>query len=166
MPEKVIIVTGERNGGKTSKMREIAAGYRSLGLEPAGILSVNSEAGTPDLPEPDKSRYFALDLASGTTRLLASEVPIAGEDTFRLGRFYFSAGAFSWSSSVIEAGFSAPVLMIDELGPVELAERGFWKTAARAAAGFRGILVLSIRDRFLELFTEKLGIRPGIIKVT
>lgn len=163
MPEKIILVTGERYAGKTTKLKSLIHEYRARDITAAGIISVNPEGGPGGFP--DKGRYFALNVESGESRLLAAEDPIPGAEYIRFKRFYFSKETFLWAASVIEKGFLAPALFIDEIGELEHQGEGFRDITEKALQVYRGALIISLRKRFLSEFIKKIGTRSDKIQV-
>lgn len=119
---QVIVVTGEIGAGKTTWCSEMASYVRELGLQVAGLSSpgvfVNGEKVAIDL----------LDLSSNEQRRLAdrSAVPDTASPT---PRWKFHAETLAWGSRVLEAVGSCDLLIVDELGPLELCHNQGWQPA-------------------------------------
>ena len=122
---RILIVSGERKAGKTAFCLELASQAASQELSLAGIISrsrflMGSENGK-----------IAWDLAGGGTRLLASTVP--GELTGGgIGPWTFDADALAWVNGCFASIADCDLLLVDELGPLELEQGQGWQAALSA----------------------------------
>ena len=112
MPENSIyILTGEINTGKTTAIANWANGREDI----FGILS----------PKVWDKRVFQ-NIETGEQFDMEA---IANEtDVVKIGRYQFSAKAFDKASSVLQDALQKPKgwLIVDEVGPLELQEKGFY----------------------------------------
>jgi hypothetical protein len=115
---KRIILTGERDRGKTSFCRLLAAEAISRGLDVTGILS---------LKEMEKNRVAALwasDCREEERRRLARFIPEA-ERAFpnradsKTPSWSFFPEAFLWGNALIAGAPPADLFILDEAGPLE-----------------------------------------------
>lgn len=106
-----IVVTGERNVGKTTLVKQVVSGLRDRGLQPVGFYT----DGGPETLE-------LVALGSGDRVTFASQTQeFPGEVTI---------GRYSINSDAIETGLAASradgdVLVVDEIGRLERRGAGF-----------------------------------------
>ena len=116
------MVTGPRGMGKSSFCREMAESAQNAGWEVAGILSlVQMEWGL-------KTGILAEDLRTGISRRLASTVR-RSESDLAFGDWYFDRQTLEWGSQVLEHSLPCDLLVVDELGPLELTRQMGWQVA-------------------------------------
>ncbi len=122
---------------------------RDRGLRVAGILSV----GAPDDPSGRQSRVV-LDLSTGDSRPLGRR---AGGERGR--HWNLDEGALAWGADAARAGAAgADVLIIDELGRLELGEGRGWVSCLDLLLEPRPRLaVASVREEYLPAFRARLG---------
>ncbi len=156
--KEIIIVTGKINSGKSTVALQIIDSFNKKGLTTAGITTKAEYNGGI------KSRYYTVDLKSGERYLLASEDPMDTDLFF--GRFYFSVEAFEKASDILQRSMDADVILIDEIGPLEYSEKGYYKDLCLLTNEFAGILILVIREKFREKLIEKLGFEKLPIPVS
>jgi nucleoside-triphosphatase THEP1 len=110
-----VLLTGERQVGKTTVCKRVAELARGLGRNPAGLLSL-ALLGEGDLP----LAYYALMVSDGERRLLArANGDLNGP---RTGRYSFDADVLSWVVDRLRGAISrsCDLLIVDEIGPLEL----------------------------------------------
>ncbi len=118
----MIVVTGEIGAGKTTWCLDLVAHVRSLGLHVAGLSSpgvfVDAEKVAIDLL--DLSTYERRRLADRRSAAdLASPTP----------NWYFHVEALAWGDDVLNSISGCDLLVIDELGPLELRHNRGWRSA-------------------------------------
>ena len=150
----LFIITGEQGEGKTGfaltlagilKKREytvmgfIAKGYRKGGL---------------------RTRFELTDLYSGKTIPLAERGP-AGRQGER-GVFIFNSDAVTAGCTIIRRAVrkNAGIIIVDEVGALELGGRVWSPAIDELAERFRGVLVITVRRKFLESVTGKWNLAP------
>ena len=147
----IILLTGGRGAGKTSLCREAVAWAGTRGWQVAGLLSPARFDG------PDKVGIEVMDLGSGRSQPLAilrSQAPGAAH-TFTQ-HWVFDEGAVAWGNDVLRQAVPCDLLIVDELGPLEL-ERGEGWTEGPAAVdsyAYRWALVM-IRPELLPLALDR-----------
>lgn len=122
----LFLVTGSRGAGKTTFCSALVQAAREAGWKVAGILSPGVYEGT------QRTAINAEDLRSGESRRLASrsdDAPTPGSKHWR-----FDPAVLDWGNQVFQASASSDLLVVDELGPLEL-ERGVGWQAALSAIG-------------------------------
>jgi hypothetical protein len=148
-PPARLLVTGERGAGKTLFCRALVEAARALPDAPEvrGILSLRVYEGGEHVG------IEALDLRTGRRRRLAS-LRKAGEpalsEATRLWRF--NEGALAWGNELLAAATPCGLLVVDELGPLELEQGRGWTSGLAAVDG--GAFVASVAV-----------VRPGLLAV-
>lgn len=110
MPEKIYILTGPIQSGKTTKLMQWAANKKNV----FGILT----------PVVDNKRVF-LDLT--TKEQFRMEAKPNEENVFTIGRFVFSKQSFEKAINILTKALKENDgwLVVDEIGPLELRGEGF-----------------------------------------
>jgi nucleoside-triphosphatase THEP1 len=112
---RIILISGQRGGGKTTVCRRTAAGALAAGYECGGLLTiVDGDTGT----------RTAVDVRTGDTRQLT-----ASGDGIRHGRFVFDREALKWGARVLAQSVPCQLLIVDEIGPLELERGEGWSVA-------------------------------------
>ncbi|MGC9072414.1 MAG: nucleoside-triphosphatase [Acidilobus sp.] len=117
MTSRVLAITGRPGIGKTSLVLAIAEKARSLGCRVGGVV-------TPEVRDASGLRwgFRVRDLGTGLEHILAS-VSSTGP---RVGSYRLEVGADEFLSSAIERALSeSDLLIIDEIGPMELSLSSF-----------------------------------------
>ncbi len=113
---RVCILTGRRGVGKTTVCRQTIALARAQGVTCGGILT---------------RRYDGIrevhDVSTGDVRSLTWGP--TGEPAVVQGRFRFDPEAFRWANRVLSRAGPCDLLVIDEIGPLELERGQGWVTA-------------------------------------
>jgi nucleoside-triphosphatase THEP1 len=136
-----ILLTGERQAGKTTVCRRVAELARGLSYDPAGVLAP-ALLGEDGLP----AAYHALMVSDGEQRLLARADDDLGGP--RTSRYSFDAAVFSWVIGRLRRAISqgCDLLIVDEIGPLELEQgRGLAPLLSDLSAGRHPRLLLVVR---------------------
>ena len=151
---KITLVSSPVDSGKTSYLQKRFSDHSGA----AGILSL------PVFRNGRKRGYYAYDIGSGEAMLLASELPIHPSFTFR--RFYFSEYGFDFARERILSSFHSPVLVIDEIGPLELEGAGFAPALEECARNYGNHLILVVRDHLRDEVMTAFGLGNFEISIT
>jgi len=119
------MVCAPSGAGKTTLCRAIAAQARAAGWDVAGLLSPAAFEGR------SKIGILAEDLRTGETRPLARVTPHPDFD-LQIGNWYFNRASLAWGNRVFEASLPCDLLIVDELGPLELLRGEGWLAAITA----------------------------------
>ncbi len=115
MPKRISILTGPFGSGKTTACLQLADLARQRGLDCAGIISpARFDGGV-------KVGIDLLNARTGECRPLAEANDQPAE--LRTTRYRFDAGVMAWGAEILNTACPCDVLIVDELGPLEL-ERG------------------------------------------
>jgi len=177
----VYVLTGERGSGKTMVCAEVAADARARGLDVAGILTGRSG------PEPGDPRQV-VDLRSGESRPFGTQAPhddagarpkvrppraaaarvpgavaTAGTNSDPLTPGWeYESEAFAWANEVLSSATPCDLLIVDEVGPLELQGGRGWAQAIEVlrARDFGAALVVC-RPGLLDELEASLGGPPA-----
>jgi len=152
----VVVVTGRPGVGKTPAMRGAAAALQERGVSVAGFVQV------PVWGEGGKGGYVVRDLASGEERTLAVKV---GEERGEHGTpFRFEPAGFAFARAALDRARAGSVLILDELGPVELRGGGHMPAVRRALArpGLAAV-VATVRPALIPSFLSHLAVPSAVI---
>lgn len=119
----LFIITGSRGAGKTTFCRRMVEAAREAGWQVAGLLS------NPVFEGSQRVAIHAEDLRDGDSRQLAtrSDSPTPGSLHWK-----FDDAAIDWGNQVLEASTPCDLLVIDELGPLELERGEGWQSGLTA----------------------------------
>jgi nucleoside-triphosphatase THEP1 len=150
MSGHIVILSGPPGSGKTTACRQLAALARQRGLDCAGLVC------PARFHESRKVGIDVLDLRTGESRPLAEadQLPAA----LRTGAYRFDAEAVAWGAAVLDAACPCDLLVVDEIGPLEL-ERGLgWANALNVLCdGQFGLAVVVVRPGLLDVFHIMMG---------
>ena len=155
MPRQLAIVSGPRGGGKTTLCRRLLELARQRGLDCAGIISpAHFEGGR-------KVGIDLLDARSGERRPLAKADGLPGE--LRTVAFRFDPGAVEWGVGLLNAACPCDVLIVDELGPLELERGQGWTNALDVLRnGLFKLAVVVVRPALVSVFRQSMSGVPSL----
>lgn len=151
------VLTGERGSGKTLVCNELAAEARARGLDVAGILTGSSG------PELHAAREV-VDLRSGASRVFGSESSpdgvSTGSDPLTPG-WQLDEDVFAWATEVLSAATPCDLLIVDEVGPLELlGGRGWVRALDVLRAGHFHAALVVCRPNLLDKLESSLEVPP------
>lgn len=142
---KMILLTGARGAGKTRLCQQLAAEAQRSGLDAAGVIS-------PAVFENgQKVGIEVQDVRSGERRLLAHR-PLPGQSggTFTPG-WAFDRQTLEWGNEILGAVGKCDVLIVDELGPLELeGGQGWLEGIHRLDEGAYRLAVVVVRAELMD----------------
>ena len=151
-----VLLTGERQSGKTTVCKRVAELARELGYYPTGVLAP-ALAGKDVLPV----AYHAVMVSDGEQRLLAhSNGELLGP---RTGRYSFDADVLSWVLGRLQAAIrqSCDLLIVDEIGRLELEQgKGLAPVLSDLSAEGLPPLLLVVRPELTAHLQERLPAIP------
>jgi nucleoside-triphosphatase THEP1 len=157
---RVVLLTGKSGSGKTSYCSRIATRAREQGLAVAGLL-------TP--PRFGKGRKIALDvedIRTGQRRPLAEARGAAQGPA--IGHWQFHSEGLEWGAEILQRATPCDVLLIDELGPLELTRNLGWAVAVDVLKeGKYRVAAVVVRPALLDAIEEQIGhLRCRTIELT
>jgi nucleoside-triphosphatase THEP1 len=155
---KVFIITGTVGSGKTHFITNL---FEFLSLFEKSICGFVSRG---IFDEEGRKEFLLRDLSDGQEWPLASR----GEkdDWIKQGPFWFNPDALGRGNKIIRRGIEdkCRVLLIDEIGPVELSGGAWHGSFVKVLQKFNGILIVTIREPMIEKIMEKYGIHEAFIE--
>ncbi len=111
----IYIVTGERGSGKTTVCERVAREACLRGLAVAGVL-------TERIATDQGEARRVTDLATGEGRLFGSQRSgeVSGASDPLTPGWEFDSGVFAWANEAFSRSTPCDLLVIDEVGPLEL----------------------------------------------
>ena len=150
----VIIVTGAIGVGKTTVCRKLVRLIRKEGLIPGGVLTYKAA----------DEGIIIEDIGSGETETLTS---INNEyHGPRTPKYSFNPEGIVFGIRAIDRGVSAEVLVVDEIGHLELRGEGFVRVLELLKADEVKDCVLVIREELLPAFLPQLPAHPLVFETT
>ncbi len=137
---RALVVTGPIGSGKTQAVSALADDLRGQGLKVGGVVSPRVLEGGLTIG------YRVRDLSSGEERTLCTEEPPG----IRFRRFYFCPRSLEFANQAIRrASEEADLVVVDEVGPLELAGNGL-APGLSAALGSGTFVVMCVRPWLVD----------------
>ena len=151
----ICVVTGERGTGKSVLCKRVADEAGRIGLSVGGLV-------TERLGDMPGSPRRVIDLASGESRRFGSRGATAAATDPLTPGWEYDQGMFDWANGVLSRSTPCDLLIVDEVGPLELKGGRGWTKALEAlrAGDFRAALVVC-RPALLPDLAERLGSEPA-----
>jgi nucleoside-triphosphatase THEP1 len=151
--KRFLIITGEVNSGKTSTVEKIISDLRAVQKNVGGVYSKGI------FSENEKTGFIVVDIKSGEAKQLAS---IQSDNNFNLnqGRFYFNPEIFREYNTKILNSLNSDVIIIDEVGKLELDEKGFSPSVQFLINEFAGKIILVVRKSLADKVFNKFHLKP------
>lgn len=145
---RIVVITGESGAGKTAWCAQMCAFAERETLRVAGVISYGIFEGA------EKVAIEVCVLPSGERRILAKRREyVVGAAT---PRWQFDERVLAWSDSQLAALTACDVLIIDELGPLELLHGRGWQSAFTALQAARYELAcVVVRPTLVERFKAR-----------
>jgi len=153
MPKHIVILTGPPGSGKTTTCCQLADLARRHGLDCAGLVCPARFEGLR------KVGIDVLDLRTDERRSLAEadDLPAA----LRTPGYRFDVSALAWGAAVLAAACPCDLLIVDEIGPLELERGQGWVNALDLLRtdSFKSAVVV-VRPHLLNTFEQAMGGQP------
>jgi nucleoside-triphosphatase THEP1 len=148
---RLVVLTGEPGSGKSTLCRQVVRVGREAALEVRGFVTTDDQAD-------GGARRWLEDLRGGG-RVLLGRTATQVEAAAGAPRWRLRDAALEWCNAVLEQACPADLLVIDEVGPLELVyERGALPGVRHALAGRYEIAIVVVRPwlvpRFVDLFAD------------
>jgi nucleoside-triphosphatase THEP1 len=122
----VWVITGPRGAGKTTSCQNLVSEARKMDWDVAGILS------PAVFVDGVKAAIDALDLRRGEQHTLARLAPPGQTTSIRTETWLFDEDTLEWGNRVFQLATPCDLLVVDELGPLELERHQGWTAALEA----------------------------------
>lgn len=149
----IYILSGDIRTGKTTALQEWIKGWQNV----KGVLTPNNKEGIRELYHIAEGRTYPF------------QVTREAENTVSVGRFLFLKETFELANDILIQEFEEgdfEFLVIDELGKLELKDKGLHKAAQYILSSkkqMNGHLLLVVRSYLVEEVIEKYGITDYIL---
>jgi nucleoside-triphosphatase THEP1 len=148
------VITGAIGSGKTTVCRKLVSIARERGRTCGGVLTTRAAGGY----------LFVQDLLTGARAVLAGRLgAYTGPST---EKFSFNPEGIRFGLGAIARGMAADLVVVDELGPLELDGQGFAPAVARIASREYGDLICVVRRELVWAFLPLLGENALVFVVT
>jgi len=149
----VFIITGKKQQGKTKFTREVISLLKDRNIEIGGFFA-------DGVHEDGKRIGFDLvDSETGTNYLLCRTSP--NKNFVTIGPYYFDPAAIDKGNELllIAASHGAKVVVIDEIGPLELKNKGWASSIDFLCTQPQLIQVWVVRKKLVRQFTRRWNVR-------
>ena len=155
---KLILVTAERNGGKSSEMWKLYRSCLERGEAPGGFITELKE---------DKSSYNLIDLLSGNKLLMADDGPGEAAEIWSIpgSKYHFPRATFKKVFRRIEENLDREILFIDEAGKLEFAGKGIAPVLHMLRKRYKGTLIIAVRQSNVKMFLERFPFRASALEI-
>lgn len=154
-PLPILVLTGAAGAGKTRLCMQATRLLQQSAAMVAGLLSpARMENG-------QKTGIFVEDIASGERRLLAEHPH--GQQT----RWNLDPAALQWGAEILRTLPPYDVLVVDELGPLELEKGEGWIVACDLLTKNPAAAMIVVRPSLIDHFRQRVSGRDvKVIEVT
>ena len=139
---RIHVFTGPVDSGKTGELKRELKTLMERDYRIGGILSEAVMQGEV------KTAYHAIDIVTGRRILLVSREIM--DSDLRTGKYHFSHAGFEEASSALLNAMDREILVLDEIGPLELREEGYAEALRTISDSFQGLLLTVVRDYLLD----------------
>ncbi|MCX6568483.1 MAG: DUF2478 domain-containing protein [Candidatus Aminicenantes bacterium] len=144
-----LLLTGPVHGGKTTFLESSLARWSAQGFAPGGFLSVAVTGAS------GATGYDLLELKSGHRHPYLRRQGEPGAE--RIGPFFFVPSTLERARAIIREADPRELLIVDEVGPLELLGGGLWPVVREALSRPGMNLLLVVREEILEDVIAALG---------
>ena len=155
------MITGKVQGGKTTLVSELLDRFKKENLKITGFLCPGT------FKEGQRSSFTLMNLENGDYLPMATIEERKGWLKYR--RFFFNPEAFAQGEVWIRNGLAnhPDLVVIDEVGPMELHELGWWNTLKILEKQLDIAQIWIVREKILQEVIAKWNIsRDNIFRVT
>jgi nucleoside-triphosphatase THEP1 len=144
MKRRLILWTGPKHSGKTTSAAELVKKVKNKGFSVAGLLA-------PSIYINGRLTGFdAVNIKNGERIPLAERTQSPEPNSVRV--FTFSKTGLKFGSNALDTKSikSADLIIVDEFGPLELANNGWRKNVDLILSGTDALLVLVVRNEIIQ----------------
>lgn len=148
--QKIIIITGIKNSGKTSLCKEVATYCRTCHVDINGFLSPGV------ITSGEKSAVMVEDVILQKRTMLARKISTHHHADFVFGQWCFYNAGFSFGKEILNRIEACDVLMIDEIGPLEFEHQTGWHNCFERLHTIRyQLAIITMRKIYVERITSQ-----------
>lgn len=152
MERKILILSGERGAGKTNICLRLLRVSKQIGLKSTGVVSPGHYV------DGKKTGIDVIDIVSNIRRHLANADSLPGE--IRTDAYRFDPAVMNWVNNEVIKSCPCDLLIIDELGPLELVRNQGWTNALDVLHyGMYKLAVVVIRPELITVFYQRFSDR-------
>ena len=153
---KVFIITGAVGEGKTAWLVRLTGLLKERGISTGGILALRL------MEEGKTTGYDITDIRTGERTPFLRQT---GDATVGVERFAMDEAGHRAGQRALDpaANRAMDVVIIDEVGPLELKGKGWSDRITGLIHETRVILILAVRKNLTEAVTDKFGIAPAAV---
>ena len=149
-----MIITGAIGVGKTTVCEKVIELARGLKYSCGGIITCKSQTGD----------IIIKDIQTGKKKTFASTNDIYQGP--RTAKYFFNPEGIEFGIQAIDRGIASDILLVDEIGHLELRGEGFTKVVDQIATGKVNTCIVVIRKELLPAFSTKLGGTATVFETT
>ncbi len=150
---KVYVVEGDINSGKTTFVKAVIEQLKNYGLDIGGIYTEKEKK--------DVWNYYVVNIIDSRKALLCTEKKIH-QYYYKTMRFYFSEYGVEFGIQAIETAINKPLIIIDEVGKLELQNYG-WSKMLDVLLDIHKTQLWTVRDRYTKQILRKFMINTAYI---
>ena len=157
---KIFFLTGKKGSGKTTFISRILPLLQEGGFKVGGIIAPGNWENNA------RSKFDIIDISSNQRKLLCSSN--VGEGKASIGRFNFTKEGLELGNKALsyERIFGKDIVIVDEVGPLELEGNGWTNDINELILKYSNILILVVRDEIIESVKKYFDIKnPQIINI-
>jgi nucleoside-triphosphatase len=139
---RLVVLTGISGAGKTTLCLRATALARERSLSASGVVTL------PQFKNDKKAAMFVQNVATGEQRLLGRYVDVTGDPVIE--HWQFSDEGVAWGAQILQQATPCDLLIVDELGPLELVYGRGWNVALRILQEQRyAMAIVAVRPQLL-----------------
>ena len=148
MNNKVIIITGKKGEGKTTKLLSIIDLLYEKKISTIGFTA------KAEWEDGERNKYTLVDINSNNTITMCSAKP--NENYSQNGRFYFNPLAIIFGDNILSNNTNKKsVIVIDEVGPSELDNKLWHKSLMHNLENTKNTILISVRETLVKSVINK-----------
>lgn len=148
---KVYIITGGVGQGKTTAIKNLLIDFHENKISVAGIYSNKIMGNNNTLG------YDVVDIVTGISSVFLRKIGAA--DQKKIGNYFISKEGEKAGKEALQ-NIRSEFVIIDEIGRLELAEKGWFEPLKQLIENNENKLILTIRNEFINSVCEKFKIHP------
>ncbi len=156
MNNKVIIITGNKGDGKTTKIKKIIDLLRAANVGVVGFVAVG------EWQNGERSKYTLVDILTGKMNVICTNAATEGYQ--KHGRFYFNPNTIEFGENVLASiPTKKNVVVIDEIGPFELNGEVWHNSLQRLIKNTNHVLLISVRNKLIDEVINKYKLKNMLV---